>query len=139
MKLSLVSLVSSALVVVAALAPSLALADTTTDPKPVTCVAGAFGDRVEQGRVAGDGAAVFAARKAVYWVDVANPGAPTQVTLVWSLDGREVQRQSLDVGSSSHWHTWGIRPLGGAKKIDVEVLDAAGHSLRTDTLAATAS
>jgi hypothetical protein len=45
-----------------------------------------------------------------------------------------VQRQSLDVGRSPHWHTWGIRPLGGAHKVDVEVLDASGHSLKTDSL-----
>jgi hypothetical protein len=70
----------------------------------------------------------------VYAVDIANPGEATQVTLVWTLDGHEVQRQSLDVGHSGRWHTWGIRPLGNAKKIDVEVLDASGRSLKTDSV-----
>ena len=102
----------------------------------VECVDGKFGDHIEDGHVVGDAGSVFAARKAVYWVDIANAGEATQVTLVWSLDGHEVQRQSLDVGRGPHWHTGGVRPLGNAHKVDVEVLDAAGHSLKTDVLAA---
>jgi hypothetical protein len=135
MKLSLVR----PLVATAALAlvvfPASALADSAS-PSAVACVSGAFGDHVEGGRVSGDESAVFAAKRAVYWIDVANTGEPTQVTLVWTLDGKEVQRQSLEVGHSRHWHTWGMRPLGDAKKVDVEVLDAAGAPLKTDSLTA---
>jgi hypothetical protein len=141
MKLSIVSSASSfvafAVAGLVAFAPGLAQADTAADPPPpqaVACVAGQFGDHVEQGHPAGDTSAIFAAKKAVYWVDMANTGEATQVTLVWTLDGHEVQRQSLDVGRSAHWHTWGMRPLGNAQKVDVEVLDAAGHSLKTDTV-----
>jgi hypothetical protein len=126
MKLSLLSVASLLLL------PTLAYADGGT----VVCVDGKFGDHVEQGRPVGDAGSVFSAKKAVYWVDVANDGDATQVTLVWSIDGKEVQRQSLDVGRSPHWHTWGMRPLGGeAKKIDVQVLDAAGKVLKEDMLA----
>jgi hypothetical protein len=100
----------------------------------VRCVSGTFGDHVLAGRAAGDPAGIFSAKKAVYDVDIANAGDATTVTLVWTLDGHEVQRQTLDVGRSAHWHTWGMRPIGGAKKIDVEVLDASGHSLKTDSV-----
>jgi hypothetical protein len=131
------SLISSVLVVAfVATVPALASAESTTEAPSVTCVSGQFGDHVEQGRAAGRTDAIFTAKKAVYWVDIANAGEATQVTLVWSLDGQEVQRQSLDVGRGPHWHTWGVRPLGNAHKVDVEVLDAAGHSLKTDVLAA---
>jgi hypothetical protein len=136
MKLSIVSpasLVAYATAGLVTLAPGLALADADATPS-VSCVSGQFGDHVDQGRATGDSSAIFAAKKAVYWVDISNPGEPTAVTLVWTLDGHEVQRQSLDVGRSPHWHTWGTRPLGGAHKVDVEVLDAAGHSLKTDSL-----
>ncbi len=123
--------------------PSVAFAFVTVvasaahaDPAPgaVTCVSGQFGDHVESGRAAGDAAGIFSSKKAVYDVDITNSGAPTQVTLVWTLDGQEVQRQLLDVGTSAHWHTWGMRPIGNAKKVDVLVLDASGTSLKTDTV-----
>ncbi len=83
----------------------------------------------------GDATSIGAAKKAVYWVDVANTGAPTQVTLVWSLDGQEVQRQRLDVGTSGHWHTWGTRPLGKASTVAVKVLRADGTTMKEDSLA----
>jgi hypothetical protein len=129
MKLSSFSSVAFAFVTVVA---SAAHADP--EPTSVTCVSGQFGDHVESGRAAGDTAGIFNSKKAVYDVDIANSGAPTQVTLVWTLDGHEVQRQSLDVGTSPHWHTWGMRPIGNAKKVDVLVLDASGKSLKTDTV-----
>ncbi len=136
MKLALVGSVSSSFIALAAVGV-VALASTAAradDAPSVACVAGEFGDHVDQGRASGDSAAIFAAKKAVYWLDVANAGEPTQVTLVWTLDGREVQRQSLDVGRSGHWHTWGMRPLGDAKRVEVTVLDAAGHTLKTDSI-----
>jgi hypothetical protein len=100
----------------------------------VECVDGKFGDHIEDGHVVGDAGSVFAARKAVYWVDVRNPGEPTEVTLVWTIDGKEIQRQSLEVGRSPHWHTWGMRPFGGGGTVEVEVLDASGASLRKDSI-----
>ena len=100
----------------------------------VSCVSGQFAAQVESGKPTGDSSAIASEHKATYFVDISNPGAPTQVTLVWKLDGKEVQRQSLDVGTSSHWHTWGSRPLGKATQIDVEVLDPSGASLKTDSL-----
>lgn len=111
------------------LIPAVALAQGD-----VSCVAGQFAEQVEHGKPEGGAPEIVAARRATYFVDVANPGAPTQVTLVWSLDGKEVQRQSLDVGSAPHWHTWGSRPTGNAKAIQVELLDASGASLKTDAL-----
>ena len=121
------------LVSVAALvmAPSLAHAEGGA----VTCVAGQFGDHIDHGKAVGDAKSIADARKVVYWVDVANTGEATQVTLVWRIDGKEIQRQSLDIGQSPHWHSWGTRPLGGAGgKIEVQVLDASGASLKEDAL-----
>jgi hypothetical protein len=54
------------------------------------------------------------------------------VTLVWKLDGTEVTRQSLDVGRSPRWRTWGSCGTRKAHTIEVEILDAEGHSLKTD-------
>jgi hypothetical protein len=132
MKLSLAALVFASLSVSVA-----AYADDAPAPSPsaVTCVDGRFGDHIEKGRAEGDAKAITAANKVMYSVDVANAGEPTQVTLVWSVDGKEVGRQSLDVGRSPHWHTWGWRPAGHAKAIEVRVLDGAGAELRKDTLA----
>ena len=113
----------------ASLVPAVALADGD-----VSCVSGQFSAQVDHGKPQGGADDIAANKKATYFVDVANPGAPTQVTLVWSLDGKEVQRQSLDVGTSPHWHTWGSRPLGNAKDIQVELLDASGGSLKTDSM-----
>jgi len=75
-------------------------------------------------------------RVATYWVEVKNTKAPTHVTLVWKLDGKEVTRQSLDVGISPAWKTWGSAPLRGAKSIEVDVLDESGNVLKVDTLSA---
>ncbi len=111
------------------LVPAAALAASD-----VSCVSGQFADHVEGGKPQGDASAIAASHKATYFIDVSNPGAPVQLTLVWKLDGKEVQRQSLDVGTSSHWHTWGSRPIGKAQTIDVELLDPSGASLKTDSL-----
>ena len=135
MKLSL-----AALAFALALAPVVArAADDAPAPTPapssVACVDGRFGDHVEKGRAEGDAKAIVAANKVVYSVDVANTGEPSQVTLVWSVDGKETQRQSLDVGHAPHWRTWGWRPSGHAKSIEVRVLDASGAELRKDAIA----
>ncbi|MEO8877936.1 MAG: hypothetical protein ABI461_20250 [Polyangiaceae bacterium] len=114
------------------LVPAVALAQGD-----ISCVAGQFAEQVDHGKPSGGAEEMAASKRATYFVDVANPGAPTQVTLVWTLDGKEVQRQSLDVGSAPHWHTWGSRPLGNAKDIRVELLDASGASLKTDSMSLT--
>jgi hypothetical protein len=124
MKLSLFILPALVLI------PALALADDAS----MTVVDGKFGDHIEQGRPAGDAKGIADAHKAIYWVDVANTGDATQVTLVWTIDGKEVQHQSLDVGHSPHWRTWGSRPVAGAHKIDVQVLDVSGKSLKEDSV-----
>ncbi len=134
MKLSTIRVLALAAPVTLSLAATASADTAPADAPAVACVSGQFADHVEAGHPAGDVASIFAAKKAVYFVDVSNPGEATQVTLVWTLDDHEVQRQSLDVGRSPHWHTWGSRPLGDAHKVDVEVLDAAGHSLKKDSI-----
>ncbi len=42
---------------------------------------------------------------------------------------------ATEIGRAPHWRTWGSHPLGGAHKIDVQVLDASGKSLKEETLA----
>jgi hypothetical protein len=44
------------------------------------------------------------------------------------------ERQTLDVGRSVHWRTWGAHTVDGAREIDVQVLDAAGRSLKADSV-----
>jgi hypothetical protein len=100
----------------------------------VTCDEGAFAEKVVDRKPMGDVSAIATAHKATYFVVIKNPGAPTTVTLVWKVDGTEVQRQSLDVGTSSGWKTWGSRWIGEAKKVDVSVLDATGATLKDDSL-----
>ena len=130
------SLVPRLALAVPAAALALAVArPAAADDTALECSNGHFADHVEAGKPVGDAASIAAARTAVYWVDVANTGAPTQVTLVWSLDGQEVQRQLLDVGTSAHWHTWGRRPLGHASDVAVKVLRADGTTMKDDTLA----
>jgi len=131
MKLSLTA------IVLAVIVPTVAYGDEAPAPAPstVACIDGRFGDHVEKGRAEGDAKSIVSANKAVYSVDVANKGEPTQVTLVWSVDGKEIQRQSLDVGRAPHCHTWGWRPAGHAKSIEVRVLDADGNELRKDAIA----
>jgi hypothetical protein len=121
-----------AISVALALVPALARADGSA----VTIVTSQFCDHVDHGKPVGDAKSISDAHKAIYWLDMANGGDATQVTLVWKVEGKEIQRQSLDVGQSPHWHTWGGRPLasGASGKIDVEVLDAAGNSLKQDSI-----
>lgn len=102
----------------------------------ISVVRGQFTDRVEAGRPQGDAAAAANVRDVVYWMEVNNTGAPAPVTLVWKVNGREVRRQSLDVGHAPRWRTWGTFRRNGATAVEVEVLDAAGASLHTARWAA---
>jgi len=102
----------------------------------VTFRRGQFTDRVEAGRPVGDAAAARAARDTTFWMEIANDGAPTTVTLVWRLAGREVSRQQLDVGRGPRWRTWGSwRARGRTGGLEVQVLDAAGATLHTGQIA----
>ena len=94
-----------------------------------------FTDKVDASKPSGD-ADLAHARSVTYWLEVKNTKAPTHVTLVWKLDGHEVTRQSLDVGLSPAWKTWGSAGVHGAKTVEVDVLDEAGQTLKTDTLTA---
>lgn len=99
-------------------------------------VRGQFAARVEHGQPTGDAADLATASPLVYWIEMRNPGPSTPVTLVWSFDGRQVARQSLDVGRSPHWRTWGFLPRRAAgHTVEVTVLDAAGATLHADRLA----
>lgn len=125
MKLSMMSLVSAAL-----------LCSATAWSDGVSVVRGQFTDRVVGGRPQGDAASAAASREVVYWMEVANAGAPAAVTVVWRVGGREVLRQSLDVGRAPRWRTWASLRRNGARAVEVQVLDAAGASLHTDRWAA---
>ncbi len=129
------SIVARLSLAVPALATVLAFAPAArAEEAGASCTNAQFADHLEAGKPVGDASSIEAAKKAVYWVDVANGGAPTQVTLVWSLDGQEVQRQLLDVGTSAHWHTWGTRPVGKASQVSVKLLRADGTTMKEDSL-----
>jgi hypothetical protein len=125
MKLSTMSLVSAVL-----------LCSATAWSDGVSVVRGQFTDHVVGGRPQGDAASAAASREVVYWMEVANAGAPAAVTVVWRVGGREVLRQSLDVGRAPRWRTWATLRRNGARAVEVQVLDAAGASLHTDRWAA---
>ena len=99
----------------------------------VAVTAAQFTDKVEASKPVST-ADLSRDKVVTYWVSVKNDKAPTHVTLVWKLDGKEVTRQSLDVGLSPAWKTWGSSPVGRAQSIEVDVLDEAGSTLKSDTL-----
>jgi len=102
-------------------------------PSAVSVVRSQFTDKVENRLPAGDASTLTQGRLATYWVELSNAGEATEVTLVWKLEGKEVIRQSLDVGHATRWRTWGMCGTQKAHTIEIEVLDKEGHSLKTDT------
>jgi hypothetical protein len=90
---------------------------------------------VESSKPVGDTDAAAQAKVVTYYVEIANKKAPTDITLVWKRDGKEVVRQHLDIGLSPRWRTWGMCPTAGAHEMEIEILDASGHVLKNDTLA----
>ena len=94
-----------------------------------------FTDRVERGAPVAAQASLGRATSLTYWVEVRNTDAPTAVTLVWRLDGREVARQTLEVGRAPRWRSWGSWRTRGARAVEVQVIDARGATLRTDQIA----
>lgn len=117
----------------AAFAGTLALVAPDTAFAQARIVSGQFAASVTAGRPEGDTAAIAAARNATYYVVVANGGEPTTITWVWKLDGREVGRQTMDIGRAPRWRTWATHRTRGAHSITVDILDAAGAQLHTDT------
>lgn len=113
---------------VLALAAPIARAE---EPTGVEIVNAQFADKVEAGTVVGDGKS---SPLVTYVVWAKNPGEASEIVLVWSVDGKERARQSLEVGHAPKWRTWGMAPGRGAKSIEVRVLDAAGRELKKDKL-----
>lgn len=101
----------------------------------VEVVRAQFTDKVEQSNPVAGADQLAQASSVTYWVAVKNAKEATTITLVWKLDGKEAGRQSLEVGTSPSWKTWGAHARLGAKSIEVDVLDASGGTLKTDTLA----
>jgi hypothetical protein len=113
------------------LASSIAQADTAD----VSVVRSQFTDKVEQSMPVAGSDQLGQATHVTYWVAVRNAKEATTITLVWKLDGHEAGRQSLDVGTSPSWKTWGSHARLGAKSIEVDVLDKSGATIKTDALA----
>lgn len=119
----------------AALATAFSTEARADGESAVSVVKGQFTDRVEAGKPVGDSTALKDAGKATYWLDVSNTGKdPVQVTLVWTIDGKEASKQTLEVGHSPHWRTWGSWTIKNAHSVNVKVLDADGKSLHEDSL-----
>ena len=116
---------------IAAFAPSVAHADTAGD---VEVVRSQFTDKVESSNPVASADQLSQATRVTYWVSVRNQKEATTITLVWKLDGQEAGRQTLDVGTSPSWKTWGTHVRGSAKSIEVDVLDKSGNPIKTDTL-----
>ncbi len=93
-----------------------------------------FTDKVEQSKPVAGADQLAQAKSVTYWVEVKNSKDASQIVLVWKLDGHEALRQTLDVGTSPGWKTWGSAATRGAKSIEVDVLDKSGATLKVDTL-----
>jgi len=106
----------------------------SADGGGVSVVRSQFTNKVEHSSPVASADQLGQSTRVTYWLAVKNDKAPTTVTLVWKLDGKESGRQSLDVGTSPAWKTWGTHARMGAKSIEVDVLDASGATLKTDTL-----
>lgn len=113
------------------LSAMIPLASSIAHADGVTVSRGQFTDAVVRSLPTGDAAAMAHSRQAIYWIETQNTAAPTTVTMVWSLDGHEVARQTLDVGRA-RWRTWGTFPTRHAHTIRVQVLDAAGATLHSE-------
>lgn len=94
-----------------------------------------FTDKVEQSKPSGDADVAARAKVVTYYLEVKNTGEAQDVILVWKRDGKEVAKQHLEVGRSPRWRTWGSCPVLGARELEVEVQDASGRVLKSDTLA----
>ncbi|MFO0560565.1 MAG: DUF2914 domain-containing protein [Polyangiales bacterium] len=121
------SLFAALFVAALTLIPATALAE-------VTFVRGQFTDRVDRGQPAGDAAAARSSGRITYWFVINNGGAATQVTVVWRINGNVARRQALDIGHTPRWRTWASHRAGRTSQVSVEILDAEGHSLHTETL-----
>ncbi len=110
-------------------------ADPVASTADVEVVRSQFTDKIESSNPVAGAAELSAATRVTYWVAVKNPKEATTITLVWKLDGHEATRQSLDVGTSTSWKTWGSQARLGAKSIEVDILDKSGATIKTDTLA----
>ena len=124
-------------ILAALLSLSLGLAASAVahaDETDVTVVGSQFTDKVESSKPVGDLDAAKHAKVVAYYVEIANKKAPSEITLVWKRDGKEVVKQHLDIGLSPRWRTWGMCSVGNAKEMEIEVYDASGHLLKSDTL-----
>jgi hypothetical protein len=122
--------VHSLIAAVVVTASTAAFADGGT----VSVVRSQFTDKVEHSSPVATPDQLAQSSRVTYWVAVKNDKAPTTITLVWKLDGKEAGRQSLDIGTSPAWKTWGTHARMGAKTIEVDVLDSTGATIKTDTL-----
>jgi hypothetical protein len=113
---------------------TLATAIAQADTGDVAVVRSQFTDKVEQSNPVAGSDQLAQATHVTYWVAVNNPKEATTITLVWKLDGHEAGRQTLDVGTSPSWKTWGSHARFGSKSIEVDVLDKSGTTIKTDTL-----
>ncbi len=107
----------------------------TAAASTVSVVSSAFTDKVDGGKPVGDASAAAHAPVVTYWLAIKNTSDTQDVVLVWKRDGREVVKQHLSIGQSPRWQTWGACPVAGAHEMEVEVQDADGHVLKSDTLA----
>lgn len=70
------------------------------------------------------------------FIEVLNRGAPRQLAMVWRLEGKQVARFSLDVGSSPRWRTWSYLTAQPSMlgRWEVTVEDEQGKVLASEPL-----
>ena len=111
---------------------STALSSSVAHADGVTVTRGQFTPSLT--RNAPSGPLEASATSVLYWFEFRNDGAPGQVTLTWTIDGRAGPRQTLGVvhGRASAWSRFPRRAAG--HRFDVTIVDAAGATLHTDNV-----
>jgi hypothetical protein len=65
------------------------------------------------------------------FIEAKNIPKDTEISLVWSLEGKEVRTINLPLKAGPRWRTWAYKNLGGQKgDWKVEIKDAGGKVLK---------
>ncbi len=72
--------------------------------------------------------------KVYCFIEARNIQDDTNITVVWSLNGKEVNRVSLPLKKGFRWRTYAEKNLRGMKgEWKVEILDSAGTAIKSVT------
>lgn len=65
------------------------------------------------------------------WMAVRSAEGPTNLDVVWSVNGNEIHTYNIEVGQSWRWRTWAQMRVARAGDWNVEIRDGNGTALET--------